>query len=426
MNIPSTVILVGLLVFLGHALEDVFARTKVPDVLILLCLGILIGPIAHLVGPESFGAVGPIFTTVTLVVLLFESGLGLDLGMLLRSLRGATLLTVANFIATLLVVTPLAHLFLGLGWLGAASLGAILAGTSSAVVIPLVKRLTLGEKTRMALLLESALSDVLVIVVALGLMGAQKAGELHLGLMLGGMVASFLLAILIGVGAGLLWALALNRIHGLENTIFTTPAFVLVVFGLTELLGYSGAIASLALGIMLGNTSRIPARILRLMRLRLTPLNDTEQAVFREVVFLLKTFFFIYIGLSLQLSAWQGLSAGLGITLLLFAARIPVVHASLPRSSTFRKEAMACTVMVPKGLAAAVVATIPAQMGLPGALQIQNTAYAVVLFSILITSGLVFCLERGWLDGLAQRWFRGYAAEGEPNSGHESEPTRSS
>src|SRR5574344_2185769 len=168
MHIPVAVILIGLLVFLAHALDDLFARTRVPDVLLLLGLGLLLGPVSGLVRPEHFGAVGPVFTTLTLVVILFEGGLGLELRTLGRALGGATALTVWNFLLSLAVLAPLARLCLGFGWMQAFTLAAILGGTSSAVVIPLVQRLALGERTRTALALESALSDVLVIVVALG------------------------------------------------------------------------------------------------------------------------------------------------------------------------------------------------------------------------------------------------------------------
>jgi NhaP-type Na+/H+ or K+/H+ antiporter len=221
----------------------------------------------------------------------------------------------------------------------------------------------------------------------------------------------------------LLWSLALNRIHGLQNSIFTTPAFVLVVFGLTELMGYSGAIASLALGITLGNTHRIPAGLLRVVPLHFALLSDTERTVFAEVVFLLKTFFLIFIGLSLHFSGWLGLAGGLGLTLVLFIARIPVVHLSLSRKTTPRRDAMACTLMLPKGLAAAVVATIPVQMGLPGGELIRNTTYAVVFLSILFTSGLILSFERGWLNNLARRLYPGYSEEN-ASSTIDSEATR--
>nr|WP_320133562.1 cation:proton antiporter [uncultured Holophaga sp.] len=406
MNIPAVVILVGLLIFLAHALDDLFKRTKVPDVLFLLGLGILLGPVSGLVSPRDLGSVGPVFTTLTLVIILFEGGLGLDLRVLARSIRGATGLTLLNFLATLALATPAAHLLLGLGWSSAAILGAILGGTSSAVVIPMVKRLALGEESRAVLALESALSDVLVIVVALGLMQAQAMGALKVGNLLGGMLASFSLAALIGALAGLAWSLALNRIHGLQGSIFTTPAFVLVVYGLVELLGYSGAIASLALGIVLGNIQLIPSRFLKHSPAALSNLNHTEREVFSEVTFLLKTFFFVYIGMSLVFPGLLLALAGVALTALIFLLRIPVVHASLSPDRIRRFEAATAAAMSPKGLAAAVVASLPAQMGLPGGVVIQTTVYAVVLFSILASSVLVFLLERGWLDRLSGLCFR--------------------
>ena len=393
MNVPAVVILLGLLVFLAHALEDLFLRAKVPDVLLLLVLGILLGPVFHLVGPESFGQVGPIFSAITLVVILFEGGLGLDLGLLLRSLGGACFLTLGNFLATLGVVTPVAHWALGLGWLSSLILGAALAGTSSAVVIPLVKRLWLAESTRTLLTLESALSDVIVIVVALGLMQAQEGLGLQLGHMLGSMAASFLISALLGGAAALLWSMALNRIHGLQNSILTTPAFVLVMYGLTELAGYSGAIAALVAGITLGNLESLQHQLPGRLFASIEVLSATERAVFSELVFLLKTFFFVFIGISLSINGWRGPVIGMLLTVVLYLARIPVSRLALPKDAG-ADDGWTCAFMNPKGLAAAVVASLPAQLGLPGGALIQTTAYSVVFFSVTATSVLIFLQAR--------------------------------
>lgn len=405
MNIPLIVIVLGLMVFLAHALEEVFDRTKIPDVLLLLGLGLVLGPATGLVRPEHLGAVGPVFTTVTLVVILFEGGLGLNLKVVARSLIGASGLTLWSFLACLATVAPLARALLGFSWIQSATLAAILGGTSSAVVIPLVRRLRTSEQASAVLALESALSDVLVIVVSLGLIEAQARGELHLGQMFGGMAASFVLAGLCGGAAGLVWSLLLNQIRALRNSIFTTPAFVFVVYGLVELLGLSGAIAALVLGITLGNVDTLPLGFLRRSPETLASLSETDREVFAEVVFLLKTFLFVFVGLSIQLSQTVLAAAGLAITGLLFAVRVPVVHASLSPSRTSRFEAAAAGAMTPKGLAAAVVASVPLQMGLPNGLELKLVVFAVVLFSILATAVLVFLLERGAFTGAARRLY---------------------
>jgi hypothetical protein len=67
--------------------------------------------------------------------------------------------------------------------------------------------------------------------------------------------------------------------------------------------------------------------------------------------------------------------------------------------------------LVPKGLAAAVLASLPVQAGLPYADLIQETIYAAIFFSILLCAALVFALERGMLDAVTAAWLRKFAAQ---------------
>ena len=411
------VITLGLLVFIAHGLETVFARTKIPDALILLCIGLFLGPITGLVTPEYMGKVGPVFTTMTLVVILFVGGLGLDPKALGKSLIGASGLTVWNFVGTMLVVAPIANLFLGFDWLMSFTLGAALGGISSALVIPIVKRLALKEKARTIMTLESAMSDVLVIVVALALIEAQAGEKFQVGTLFGHMFSSFVAAALIGGTAGIFWSLALKWLHGLKKSILTTPAFVLVVYGVVESMGFSGAIAALMVGITLANIKESPPFFLRFLRKRrhmLASPSETELAVFEEVAFLLKTCFFVYIGILTPLSNQHFIVAGLGIAIAVFFVRIPVVHASLIPSKSFsRFEAALTGALNPKGLSAAVVASIPLQKGLAKGADIQLVVFAVVLFSTFIASLLVFLIERGWFNKVTNVLYRRFRPESE-------------
>ena len=81
-----TILIIGLLVFFAHFLSMQFRRTHIPDVLVLVILGIIIGPILGFVAPSDFGRIGSLFATIALVVILFEGGTTLDLSVLSRSL----------------------------------------------------------------------------------------------------------------------------------------------------------------------------------------------------------------------------------------------------------------------------------------------------------------------------------------------------
>lgn len=104
MEIAVVIGIIGILIFLSHLLSEIFRRTKIPDVLSLFLIGLLVGPVFKLVGPADFGAVGPVFTSVTLIVILFESGIGLHIKDLLKTMRPALTLTVVNFLGTMVLV----------------------------------------------------------------------------------------------------------------------------------------------------------------------------------------------------------------------------------------------------------------------------------------------------------------------------------
>ncbi len=397
MEIALAIGFVGLLVFLAHLFSALFERTRVPDVLPLVFLGLLLGPILRVITPEAFGKVGPIFTTISLVVILFQSGLGLNPAVLRESFLPGIRITSLNFVGSVVAVAVIAVFGLRMSALEGILLGAILGGTSSAVVIPLIGRLSLRPETRVALLLESTFSDVLCIVTTLALLQAIRYHELRPTVMVGQLLSSFLMAAIIGALAALFWSAVLQRVRQLENSIFLTPAFVFIIFSLAEMLGYSGAIAALVFGIVLGNIQNLPFPVLQnFLRGRAVQLDQVEKSFFSEVVFLLKTFFFVYIGLSIRLTDLRLFALGVGVTIVLFLVRIPVVRGALGRASRGFDGALAA-VMIPKGLAAAVLASLPAQAGVGKGMIIQDVVYAVILLSILGTAFLTLLLEKGIL-----------------------------
>ena len=67
-----TIVFVGITIFLSHWFAALFSRLRIPDVIWLFTIGLLIGPVFGIVKVQDFGAVGPVFTTITLIFILFE------------------------------------------------------------------------------------------------------------------------------------------------------------------------------------------------------------------------------------------------------------------------------------------------------------------------------------------------------------------
>ena len=91
MEIPFIIIFLGLLIIAAHLFNFLFQFIKLPTALLLILIGIIIGPVLGIVNTGYFGKVGPVFTTLTLVVILFNSGVNLKLSEL-GSVFGRSLL----------------------------------------------------------------------------------------------------------------------------------------------------------------------------------------------------------------------------------------------------------------------------------------------------------------------------------------------
>jgi potassium/hydrogen antiporter len=414
---------VGLLIFLAHLFAGLFARTRVPDVLWLFAIGLALGPVLGIVTPGSFGIAGPVFTTVTLVFILFEGGTDLKFDALEDAWKDTVTLTTLNFVASTAITATALHVCTDLGVLLSVATGAIVGSTSTAVVSSLSRRLAMRPAAAAVALMESAVGDVFTLAIPIALLDAWRTTEVDTGGVAVQLVVSFLIAVAMGVAGAFVWSLLLHRVRTLQNGMCTTPAFVFFVYGVVELLGGSGPVAALTFGIVLGNAELLtPSFLVPRTDRRDRALTGPEKAFFSEAVFLLRTFFLVYAGLSIRLDDRELLLLGFAITVMLFAVRVPVVALSLSRRTTAR-DASLIAVMVPKGLGAAVLATIPLQMGVAGGDVIQTVVFAVILASTLLTTVLVVLVDRTPVGRVYESFFaacgfvRGEAAADGPVPG---------
>ncbi len=397
-EIGLTIAIIGLLIFTAHLFSEIFSRKRIPDVLFLIIIGLLIGPVFHWISPESLGNAGSLFSGITLVTILFESGTQLRFSALKDSFMGALKLTALNFVLSAVAVWLVGWFVLDLGPIISMILGCMLGGTASAVVIPIVRQMHMSEKPAIMLILEAAIGNVFSIVLALALMQAIKSKHLEFGAILGNIFSSFILATVMGLLGAIFWALILDRIRNIKYSILTTPAFVFIIYGINEWMGFSGAIAALAFGIGMANIDAIyNAWLKKFIKKVPVNLNETERSLFSELVLLLKTFFFIYVGISIQLKQWQPIVIGLGISILLFIIRIPAVRFAVSKNEGIPdKELAFMSALNPKGLTAAVLAT-QALIYIPDfetAMFARNIVFSVILFSIVINSILIPLIDR--------------------------------
>jgi len=385
----TSILIIGLMLFVAHFLSLQFTKTHIPDVLVLMLVGIVIGPWLGIVTPDDFGKIGSLIATIALVVILFEGGTSLNLEVLGKSLGMTSVLSLTSFTLTSAIIASVGLLVLGLDILPAVLLGVTLGNTSSAVVIPMVKSLRMSDKPSTILVLESAFSDVLSIVAVFALLQVHKQGGFEAGWLIGNVMASLIFASAIGVIGGVGWLLVLGKVRGFPNTISSTLAYLFIIYGLTEMLHFSGAIAALALGISLTNFQKFNLYRIPNVDRNIVPLNETDLSFYREAVFLLKTYFFVYLGISIHFSEVRLATIAFTMMLMVYAMRLFLVRLIFRDNSFNLRDTAYSSMMAPKGLAAAVLATLPLQFGVEGGEVIRDMTFMVVLVSISFTALLV-------------------------------------
>lgn len=361
----------------------------------LMLIGMLLGPITGIVEPESFATFGKLFSHLVLVFILFESGTDLKIGEVKKSFRESAGITTVGFLVTWIVMSLLTYFIFGLSIVACLFIGAALGGTSSAVVVGLVRRIAVTPKTSTTLIMESVESDVFTLAIPIAILGLMITGEFEINVILSQFVASLFIALMMGVGGAALWSVIINRFPDLKTTKFSTPAFLLILYGVVEYLNFSGPLTALSFGIAIGNLKYLEPKFLeKIIPDQAIILPEIERTFFSELVFLLRTFFFLFIGLSIQIHRLDWLLWGALMTFTLYVARLFYLPLVIPKSTpVLDKAVISC--MIPKGLGAAVVATLPFQNGIVDGDVIQAICFSIILFSTVFTVIFFFLINMG-------------------------------
>jgi NhaP-type Na+/H+ or K+/H+ antiporter len=393
MQTAIIIVLIGIFIFFGHYLNGVFERRGIPDVLGLITIGVFLGPVLRLVDPASFGMFGPLFSNLVLIFILFESGTDLRFSEVRQSFRESAWVTLFGFLTTSITIFCFCFFLIKLPLLASAFIGTAMGGTSSAVVVGLVRKIAIQPKTATTLIIESAQTDVFTFAFPLTILGLMTTGQLSAGVAIGHLISSLIVALIMGIGGAFLWSLIISRVPALKSTKFSTPAFLFILYGITEYLNFSGPITALSFGIAIGNLHFLEPKFIE----RFAPnpsivLPDVEKNFFGEIVFLLRIFFFVFIGINLRIDQPEWLAWGAFITLVLVVVRIIMVRYAISANAPVLDKAVV-SVMIPKGLGAAVIATLPLYQGVLYGDIIQAICYAIILFSTLYCVVLFFLVR---------------------------------
>ncbi|HUI74814.1 MAG TPA: cation:proton antiporter [Candidatus Acidoferrum sp.] len=396
--------LLGGLLVLAFVANRLVRYTRVPDVIILMVTGVLIGPVLHWVNPEHFHGVTQGFGALALLLILFEGGLDLKLSELLNHLAGGFYLSILCYVLSMLAVAIVSFRMQHLGWDHALLVGAVLGCVSSSIVLPVLQQVKLRREVRVTLLVEATLGDALAVLAVTTLLDIAAGGSASAKVIAWNLGSSLVLAVATGILAGMLWSYLLPALSEQRFWHVLTFGAVLLVYAGVHLLNGNSLVTVLVFGITLANFPAIRKRL------------DSEDALTRpdwftetlsnvpdaqdgekkphlqmhtfhaELAFLIRTFFFVLLGVRLNFEGFhKGAPFAAVCFLVLFVARWLSIQSGRwlwPSFSRLEREIMVW--FFPRGLITAVLGIQVLEARGNEFQFLPDLAFAVILLTNLI------------------------------------------
>ena len=180
--------------------------------------------------------------------------------MLRRVWVGLGMLVIPGVVLTTAIVGVVAHLAFDLSWTAALLMGAVLAPTDPAILIPLFVRSRLRPKVAQTVVAESAFNDPTGAVLALALAGVLLSGDASVATPAREFVGDLAISTVIGLVAGVLLAATISsRRAGIwrESSAAAVLAVVTIGYFSLDSAGGSGYLGAFLAGLIVGNMERL-------------------------------------------------------------------------------------------------------------------------------------------------------------------------
>ena len=384
----SLAILLGSLLVLAGILSSLIAlRFGAPLLLVFLLVGMMAGEGGP--GGIKFDDVGTAYTvgSIALALILFDGGLRTRFASFRNVLGPAVTLATVGVLITAVLTAPVAKFVLGIGWIPALLVGAVVASTDAAAVFFLInaRGLRLRPRVRAVLEVESGTNDPFAVFLALLLIEILLVGDQSWSHVMMIFLRDAILGCVIGFAGGQIITLVLNRLvlaQGLHAPFVAVSA--LVVFAFANAVHASGFLAVYLAGLVVGNKQ--------------TRAHNSVVVFLDAATWLAQIVMFVLLGLL----AWphrlaDTLLGAIAISLVLMLVARPVaVFLCLAPFKFQVNEKIFLSWVGLRGAVGIFLASIPLLVGLAGAHLYFDVAFVVVASSLLV---------QGWTVALAARKF---------------------
>ena len=257
-EIIQHLLIVLVLIFIaGMVSGKIAAWLKLPDVVVFILIGMVLGQGLHWIHETSSSVFNQTILTAGSTLILFDGGRNIGLHGLRKVWITISLLSVPGVLITVGVVGVAVHYLFGLGWILSLLVGAVIASTDPASIIPVFRQVKIRDKVRETVESESAFNDATGAIITFTLLAVILGqGSLEAG----PMIFDFLKTAVGGIIVGVVVAIPFSYLTGHHRFAvlreYTTIAMIVVALAaylIGDLLHVSGFMATFVAGLIWGN-----------------------------------------------------------------------------------------------------------------------------------------------------------------------------
>ena len=382
-----TLISCGLILAVGTITGLIAQKLRIPDVAVFLIVGMLIGPeVLGLIDIKADSALNQIILLFGASYILFDGGASLRLDVLKGGWITIVVLATVGVLITAGITSIAAHVILGVPWIVALLLGAAIASTDPATLVPIFRQVHVRDRVAQTVMSESAFNDATGAIVTFGVLGvAMGSGEFSVTASALDLLKQSLVGIVAGAALGYLAALLIAHERWsflMEYAPLVTLMAVIGAYFAADGLQASGFMSVFVFGIVLGNKDAFGFTMSEAESLRLDQFVTTT-------AFIMRLFIFLLLGSQVDFGLMnQYLIGGVAVVVvfMLVARPIAVFFCALPdrRARWSLNELLFMCWTRETGVIPAALAGLLLGMKAPGARVIASVTFIAVLMTILI------------------------------------------
>ncbi|WP_411679405.1 cation:proton antiporter [Clostridium thailandense] len=388
--------MLSIIIFTGIICVKLSSKIRLPDVILFILAGIVLGPqVLNVINFQEYPVANQLILTFGAAYILYDGGREVELRILNRIKVSVILLATLGVVIASFIIGFSASKILNIDFIYALLMGSVIVSTDPSVLVPLFKNMGISNKLKQTIISESACNDAAAAIMTFSILGIIAGGKFSIGASVFELLTKAGGGVIVGLIVGYIsTSLVSERRRGILSGYpgEISVASVLGAYILAEHFHFSGFMAVFIVGIICGNKE--------IFNLHVDKSHQEIHISFKEVtIMILRIMIFVLLGTQMNFAilAQYWLKATIIIIILMFIARPASVLPSVildKKAKWNYREIIYLMWTKETGVIPAALAGMLVSMKIPNAELISAVTFMAIILTLLLQASTAVLLAK--------------------------------